>query len=76
MKEVKNKMNKMRLNENSPVPLYYQLENMIREEIEGGKYDPGDKIPSERELSEIVGLSRMTIRKAINNLVEKGILKR
>ena len=69
-------MNHIRLNENSPVPLYYQLENMIREEIEEGKYNPGDKIPSERELSEIVGLSRMTIRKAINNLVEKGILKR
>ena len=69
-------MNQIRLNENSPVPLYFQLENMIREEIEDGKYNPGDKIPSERELSEIVGLSRMTIRKAINNLVEKGILKR
>ncbi|AGB40263.1 transcriptional regulator [Halobacteroides halobius DSM 5150] len=69
-------MNKIRLDEDSPIPLYYQLENLIREKIENGKYKVGDKIPSERKFSEKVNLSRMTIRKAIGNLVEKGILER
>jgi GntR family transcriptional regulator len=64
------------LQEDSPIPLYYQLENEIRRKIEAGDYQPGDKIPSERELSDKVNLSRMTIRKAISNLVEKGILER
>ncbi|OCL25978.1 transcriptional regulator [Orenia metallireducens] len=66
----------MRLNENSPIPLYYQLENIIREKIEKGVYQPGDKIPSERQYSEEINLSRITIRKAINNLVQEGILER
>ncbi|WP_018247652.1 GntR family transcriptional regulator [Orenia marismortui] len=66
----------MRLNENSPIPLYYQLENIIREKIERGEYKSGDKIPSERQFSEEINLSRMTIRKAISNLVQEGILER
>ncbi len=66
----------MKLNENSPIPLYYQLQNIVRNKIEKGEYKIGDKIPSERKLSEKVGLSRMTIRKAINNLVKEGILER
>ncbi|GAB6138794.1 phosphonate metabolism transcriptional regulator PhnF [Halanaerobaculum tunisiense] len=66
----------MKLNENSPIPLYYQLENIIREKIEQGDYEEGDKIPSERKLSDQFNLSRMTIRKAIENLVDEGLLHR
>ncbi|GAB6099937.1 phosphonate metabolism transcriptional regulator PhnF [Halanaerocella petrolearia] len=66
----------MELNEDSPIPLYYQLENIIREKIEQGEYQSGDKIPSERKLSQQFDLSRMTIRKAIDNLVDEGLLHR
>ncbi|WP_459838241.1 GntR family transcriptional regulator [Halanaerobaculum tunisiense] len=66
----------MELNENSPIPLYYQLENIIRERIEKEEYQVGDKIPSLAELSNKFNLSKMTVSKAINNLVEEGILYR
>lgn len=66
----------MKLDENSPIPLYYQLENIIRKKIENGEYKIDEKISSERKLSEELNLSRMTISKAINNLVEEGVLYR
>lgn len=66
----------MKLDENSPIPLYYQLENIVRKRIEDGIYKVDEKIPSERTLSEELNISRMTISKAINNLVEEGILYR
>jgi len=66
----------MKLDDNSPVPLYYQLENIIRKRIEEGIYKVDEKIPSERTLSEELNISRMTISKAINNLVEEGGLYR
>lgn len=66
----------MKLNYNSPIPLYYQLENVIRKKIQDGVYEVDKKIPSERNLSEELKLSRMTISKAINNLVEEGVLYR
>ncbi|QEK13106.1 GntR family transcriptional regulator [Crassaminicella thermophila] len=66
----------MKLDDSNPMPLYYQLEIIIRKRVEEGIYKPDEKIPSERRLSEEFNLSRMTISKAINNLVEEGILYR
>lgn len=66
----------MKLDDNSPMPLYYQLENIIKKRIEEGIYKIDEKIPSERNLSDELDISRMTISKAINNLVEEGILYR
>ncbi|HBH13126.1 MAG TPA: GntR family transcriptional regulator [Clostridiales bacterium] len=56
--------------------LYSQLEEIIRDEIDSGKINPGQAIPSERELSKIYGLSRMTVRHALNRLVSAGLLTR
>ena len=66
----------MKLDDNSPIPLYFQLENIIKKRIEDGLYKIDEKIPSERNLSDELNISRMTISKAINNLVEEGILYR
>ena len=66
----------MKLDDNSPIPLYYQLENIIKKRIEESIYKVDEKIPSERTLSEELKISRMTISKAISNLVEEGILYR
>lgn len=66
----------MKLDDNSPIPLYYQLENIIKKRIEEGIYKVDEKISSERKLSEELDISRMTISKAINNLVEEGVLYR
>ncbi|PRX32478.1 GntR family transcriptional regulator [Orenia metallireducens] len=66
----------MRLDESSPIPLYYQLENIIRRRIEIGEYKPGERIPSLNQLNEEFNLSKVTISKAVANLIEEGILYR
>ena len=55
---------------------YNQVKNYIMSLIEEQKVARGEKIPSERELSEALGLSRMTIRQGIELLVNEGILKK
>jgi GntR family transcriptional regulator len=57
-------------------PLYLQLEQAIIQQIESGLALPGDQLPSERELSESLGISRQTTRQTINRLVLYGLLYR
>jgi GntR family transcriptional regulator len=57
-------------------PLYLQVEDTLKEMIEGLVYSPGDQIPAERELSEQLKVSRMTVRRAIENLIHRGLLER
>jgi GntR family transcriptional regulator len=64
------------LNRKTPIPLYFQLIEMIRKDIETGILKPGDAIPSERELSEKFLISRPTVRQAIKELVYEGLLYR
>ncbi|GAA3330487.1 hypothetical protein GCM10020331_083250 [Ectobacillus funiculus] len=60
----------------SPLPIYYQLEEQIKKQIESGELQPGDMLPSEREYAELINVSRMTVRQAMNNLVDGGYLYR
>lgn len=64
------------IKKNSPVPIYFQIEQRIREKIENKELKPGEMIPSEREFAEKFQISRMTVRQAINNLVNEGYLQR
>ncbi len=64
----------MLLSKESPIPLYYQLAELIRERVRGGVLAPGAQLPAERELAEQVGISRMTARQAIAFLVRDGTL--
>jgi len=57
-------------------PLYLQLARSLREHISRGGIDPGSALPSERDLSEMAGLSRVTVRKGIEQLVGEGVLFR
>lgn len=59
-----------------PLPRYYQLKEILRERIRAGQWLPGSLIPSERELCETYGISRMTARQAISELVNEGLLYR
>jgi len=59
-----------------PLPLYYKLRESIREKILKGEYPPGSKIPSEQELAQKYKVSRMTVIRAINDLVQEGLLYR
>ncbi len=60
----------------SAVPLYIQLANNLRSLISEGALEQEGLLPSERTLSQQTGASRVTIRKAIEQLVEEGLLKR
>ena len=58
------------------VPLYLQLKESLRTSIITHKLKAGDKIPTEVELSEKYNISRVTVRKAVTELVEEGYLVR
>ena len=61
---------------NSIVPLYKQIVLSLRDDIAAGKYRPGDKLPSEAELMYEFGVSRITVRSAVKELEESGLVVR
>lgn len=65
-----------KLDKSVPVPLYFQLKEIILDEIRSGNYKSGSLIPTEKELSEWFEISRTTIRQAITELVKEGWLYR
>ncbi|NEB07795.1 GntR family transcriptional regulator [Streptomyces coelicoflavus] len=60
----------------SPVPLYFQLAQQLEASIEHGALTPGSLLGNEIELAARLGLSRPTVRQAIQSLVDKGLLVR
>jgi len=62
------------IDRNSPLPLYYQLAEHIKSQVESGAIKPGDKLPSESEMIELYGIGRLTIRQALSQLVNAGYL--
>nr|WP_238431434.1 GntR family transcriptional regulator [Streptomyces cavernae] len=64
------------LDRSSPVPLYYQLAQQLEAAIEHGVLSPGSLLGNEIELAGRLGLSRPTVRQAIQSLVDKGLLVR
>jgi GntR family transcriptional regulator len=59
----------------NPIPLYYQLAELIRERIASGEIQPGDQLASARTISEEAGISRMTVRQALDYLERQGHLE-
>lgn len=64
------------IKKDSPIPIYYQLEEIIKDLIEKGELRPGDSLPAEREYAEKFEISRMTVRQAFTQLVNDGYLYR
>lgn len=64
------------LDRRSPVPLYYQLSQQLEDAIRTGAIKAGERIDTEVDISERYGLSRPTVRQAIQDLVNKGLLVR
>jgi DNA-binding GntR family transcriptional regulator len=60
----------------SPVPLYFQLERAIEQQITSGRLRPGDRLPSEPTLTEDLQVSRSVVRQALNRLEQDGLLRR
>lgn len=66
----------MYIDKNSNVPAYCQLKKIILNKIQNGEFKEECPIPSERSLSEMMQISRMTVRQALNQLVYEGVLFR
>ena len=58
------------------VPLYAQIAEYMLSRIESGELNPGDRLPAERELSEKLGVNRLTLRRAFRVLEDQGLLIR
>lgn len=64
------------VNRSSPVPLYFQVAEQLEQAIRDGSLVPGERISNEVALAQELGLSRPTMRQAIQVLVDKGLLVR
>ena len=60
------------LNRNSSIPLYFQLKQHLLDEIESGRWKPGDLIPGDLELQRLYGVSRSPVRQALQELSQEG----
>jgi len=60
----------------APTPLYLQLASKLVEAIKGGQWRPGEALPAERQLCEQLQVSRVTLRQAVDALVEQGLVSR
>lgn len=66
----------MVLDSNSSSPLHKQLSDRLRQDIQNGVYASGQKMPTEFELSKMFGVSRITVRNALNTLAQEGLFTR
>ena len=64
------------LDKNSPIPLYYQLKEKIKQQIEDGTIKPGEKLLSESEMIKEYFIGRLTVREALSQLVNEGYLEK
>lgn len=55
-------------------PLHVVISQQLKEKIDTGAYEPGERLPSEFDLGETFGVSRTTIRRAIANLIQQGLV--
>ena len=60
----------------SPIPLYYQLANVLQARIHSGDYPPGSLLGTEKDLAIAFGVSRITVQKALDALHQEGLIDR
>lgn len=63
------------LSRGSGVALWRQIQHRLEAEIERGKFKPGDRLPTEFELAESLNVNRHTVRRALSEMEEKGLLR-
>jgi DNA-binding GntR family transcriptional regulator len=66
----------IRIDRSSPVPLYFQVAQRLEQMIESGDMPPGSRLENEIAMADRLGLSRPTMRQAIQHLVDRGLLVR
>jgi GntR family transcriptional regulator len=55
-------------------PLYLRLKLLVQDALQAGELKPGDSVPSERDVADLLDVSRVTVRKAFTELVDEGVL--
>ncbi len=63
------------MTDTSPLPVYLQIMNSILQSIERGEYQPGDQLPSQRDLCEQFHTSQMTMRRVLDELHRTGMIR-
>jgi len=69
-------MSERPLDRNSPIPLYFQIAENLKQAIEDGTLKPGERLDNELDLTERLGVSRPTVRQAVQRLVDQGLVVR
>jgi GntR family transcriptional regulator len=64
------------VDESNPIPKYLQISYWLKELIQTGRYQAGEKLPSEVELSKTCGVNRNTLRQAVAELTSAGLLRK
>ena len=57
------------------VPLHVSISEKLRQQIDKGQYQAGEKLPSEHQLMDLFDVSRITVRQAISNLISQGLVQ-
>jgi len=60
----------------SPIPIYFQLKTVLLEQIGSGHYGPADRLPTEQQLCEMLGVSRTPVHRALAELADEGVVIR
>ncbi|MFI0470986.1 GntR family transcriptional regulator [Saccharopolyspora sp. 5N102] len=63
-----------RIDHDGPALLWQQVADDLVADIESGELTPGSKLPTELELAELYGVARVTVRRAVAELSERGVL--
>ncbi|MEQ8676301.1 MAG: GntR family transcriptional regulator [Aggregatilineales bacterium] len=66
----------MGIDRTSPMPLYYQLKQILLTQIDSGEFKPGDILPTESQIQEFYDVSRTTVRQALSELESEGKVSR
>ena len=66
----------MKLRAGGPIPLYYRLEQALRDRIRAEEFPGGAALPTEHRLCEAYGVSRITVRRALDSLLASGLIAR
>lgn len=66
----------MKINKDLPTPLYHQVKNLLEDKIISMEWEAGYQLPTEKELANMLNVSTITVKRAVHELVNKGILYR
>lgn len=66
----------MEIDKKSPIPIYHQLYEILRDEITANRLKAGEYLPSENNLADLYNVSRLTVRQALSELVENGMVEK